>query len=158
MREALEAINIGRAGYAAIGLGIVEGALEAAVSHAARHSVFGRRLIEYQGVRWMLAEIRAEALALEALVDRLAAQADASGAVDPEGAAVAKVLAARLAGRAAWTAVQLMGGRGLQRWSRTERLQRDARVLDIGEGAREVLLDFIASRLEKALAPSPGAP
>ncbi len=152
LREALESINFGRAGYAAIGLGIVDGALEAAVGHASRHTIFGKRLLDYQGVKWMLAEIRSEALAVEALLERLASQAEASGRMDPEGAAAAKILAARLAQKAAWTAVQLMGGKGLQRWSWTERLQRDARVLDIGEGAREVLLDFIASRLEKALA------
>ncbi len=156
LREALESINFGRAGYAAIGLGIVDRALEAAVSHASHHTIFGKRLLDYQGVRWMLAEIRSEALAVEALLERLAAGAEASGRMDPEGAAAAKLLAARLAQRAAWTAVQLMGGRGLQRWSWTERLQRDARVLDIGEGAREVLLDFIASRLEKALARGTG--
>lgn len=156
LREALESINYGRAGYAAIGLGIVDGALEVAVEHASRHQVFGRRLLDYQGVRWMLAEIRAEALAVEALLERLAEAAEARGRMDPEGAAAAKVLAARLAQKAAWTATQLLGGRGLSRWSRTERMQRDARVLDIGEGAREVLLDFIASRLEKSLAQGKG--
>ncbi|GAB6148325.1 acyl-CoA dehydrogenase family protein [Stetteria hydrogenophila] len=150
LREALEVLNYGRAGYAAVGLGIADGALEAALSWASQRAVFGRRLLDYQGVRWMLAEVRAEALAVEALLERLAGTAEASGAVDPEGAAAVKLLAARLAQRAAWVAVQLMGGRGLERWSRVERLQRDARALDIGEGAREVLLDFIASRLERS--------
>ncbi|MEB2837329.1 MAG: acyl-CoA dehydrogenase [Desulfurococcales archaeon] len=148
LREALEAINVGRLGYAAIALGIVEGALEAALERMRSHRVFGKPLGEYQGPRWMVAEIAAEASALEALI-REAASAAEGCRVDPLRAAMAKVLGARLAQRASWVATQLMGGRGLARWSLTERLSRDSRALDIGEGAREVLLDFIASRLLK---------
>jgi alkylation response protein AidB-like acyl-CoA dehydrogenase len=150
LREALEGINLGRLGYAAIALGITEGALSIAVERMRTHKVFGKPLGEYQGVRWMVAEAAAEAAALASLVAGEARAAESRGRVDPERAAAAKVLGARLAQRAAWIATQLMGGRGLARWSTTERLSRDSRVLDIGEGAREVLLDFIASRLLKS--------
>jgi len=148
LREALEAINLGRLGYAAIGLGIAEGALEAAVRWSLEHKVFGKPLADYQGPRWMLAEVALEARALEALIREAASEAS-DCRVDPLKAAMAKVLGARLAQRASWIATQLMGGRGLSRWSLTERLSRDSRALDIGEGAREVLLDFIASRVLK---------
>ncbi|MEB3851850.1 MAG: acyl-CoA/acyl-ACP dehydrogenase [Desulfurococcales archaeon] len=151
LREALEGINLGRLGYAAIALGIAEGALSAALERMRTHRVFGRPLGEYQGVRWMVAETAAEASALAALVAHAARAAEgAGGRVDPLAAAEAKVLGARVAQRASWLATQLMGGRGLARWSLTERLSRDSRVLDIGEGAREVLLDFIGSRLLKS--------
>lgn len=149
LREALEIINTGRLGYAAIGLGIAEGALQAALEMMREHKIFGKPLSEYQGPRWMVAEIAAEAKALESMIREAAGKATEC-MVDPLIAAEAKILGARLAQRASWLATQLMGGRGLARWSLTERLSRDSRALDIGEGAREVLLDFISSRLLKA--------
>ena len=151
LREALAGINLGRLGYAAIALGIAEGALRIALERMRSHKVFGKPLGEFQGVRWMVAETASEASALAALLASEARAAESRGwRVDPSRAAMAKVLGARVAQRASWIATQLMGGRGLARWSATERLSRDSRVLDIGEGAREVLLDFIASRLLKA--------
>lgn len=151
LREALNGINMGRLGYAAIALGIIDASLEEIVRHASSKIVFGKRLIDYQGLRWRIAELAMEREALEALVYSTARAAEAEGRVDPLKAAVAKNLGASAAQKAAWTATQALGGRGLQRWSRMERLSRDARVLDIGEGSREVLLDFIASRIVKAL-------
>ncbi len=152
VRVALKSINVGRLGYAAIALGIADRALEITVDIASRKTVMGRKLIEYQGLRWRIAELKILSDALEALISR--ALTDGGGspdAVDPLLAAEAKILGATLAGKAAWIAVQVMGGRGLEMWGEAERMHRDARVLDIGEGAREVLLDFIASRAVKSI-------
>ncbi|MCE4622064.1 MAG: acyl-CoA dehydrogenase family protein, partial [Desulfurococcales archaeon] len=113
--------------------------------------IFGKKLIDYQGLRWRIAELFMEREALEALVYSTAEKAESEGKIDPLKAAVAKNLGASIAQRATWAATQALGGRGLKRWSRIERLSRDARVLDIGEGSREVLLDFIASRAIKGL-------
>ena len=153
VRVALRSINVGRLGYAAIALGMADRALEIAVDVASRKVVLGRPLIEYQGLRWMLAEVKMLADAVESLVAEAVREAgDDPLSVDPLRAAEAKVLGAELARRASWLAVQVMGGRGLEMWGEAERMHRDARVLDIGEGAREVLLDFIASRVVKSLA------
>jgi len=146
VREALRGINLGRLGYAAIALGIVDAALEIMVAAGQQKEIFGRKLIDYQGVRWRIAELYMESAALEALVEKTSAN------LDPVNAAAAKNLGAALAQKAAWAASQILGGRGLARWSRTERMMRDARTLDIGEGAREVLLDFIGSRTIKKVA------
>ena len=145
VREVLRYINVGRLGYASIALGIVDRALDLAVQVASGKTIFGRKLIDYQGLRWMIAGLEARARALEALVYK----ASSGEKVDPEEAAAAKVLAGELARDAAWLAIQVMGGRGLEMWGEAERMQRDARVVDIGEGAREVLLDFLASRAVK---------
>lgn len=151
LREALEAINAGRLGYAAIGLGIAEGALRETIRYTRERIVFGKPILEYQGPRWMLAEIYVDLKLLEAHVSKVISRAEEEGRVDPLDAAVAKIAAAKLAQRAAWTAVQLHGGIGLTRGSLTERLYRDSRVLDIGEGAREVILDFVAAMLQRTL-------
>ncbi len=148
LKTSLQAINVGRLGYASIALGIGETSLQAAIEAGAGKIVFGERLVDKQGPRWMLAESYVGLTTLHSLLS--AAIAGASGwKVDPEAAAVAKVYGASVARQAVWSSMQLLGGRGLARWSLTERLWRDVRVLDIGEGAREVLLDFIASRLVK---------
>lgn len=147
VRAVLMSINVGRLGYAAMALGMADRALELVVETASARSVFGRRLLEYQGLRWEIAWIYSELKSLEALVEKVVGGAGTDPyAVDPLAAAVAKVLAGRLASRSSWIAVQFMGGRGLEMWSEAERLYRDAKVIDIGEGAREVLLDFIAGR------------
>ena len=146
LKEALIGINLGRLGYAAIALGIVDTALRLIVDHGSSKIIFGKKLIEYQGIKWRIADLATRSKALEALVSNIATEADKSGLVDPYLAAIAKNLGASLAQEAAWIASQTLGGRGLARWSLTERMMRDSRVLDIGEGSREVLLDFIASR------------
>ncbi len=151
LKLALAGINLGRLGYAAIALGIVDSALRIITRHASSKVIFGKPLIEYQGVRWRIADLAMKRELLECLILETARNADESGRVDPFKAAVAKNFGASLAQEAAWTAVQVLGGRGLARWSHTERMMRDSRVLDIGEGSREVLLDFIASRTIKSL-------
>ena len=151
LKEALTGINMGRLGYAAIALGIIDASLEIIIEHASTKVIFGKKLIDYQGLRWRIAELFMEREALEALVYSTAEKAESEGKIDPLKAAVAKNLGASIAQRATWAATQALGGRGLKRWSRIERLSRDARVLDIGEGSREVLLDFIASRAIKGL-------
>jgi len=151
VKESLAGINVGRLGYAAIGLGIAEGALRVALREASSRVLFGSRLIDMQGPRWMLAEVYRKLVALESIISEAAREAGVSWRVDPVKAAIAKTLGADLAKEATWVAVQLQGGRGLSRWSDVERLARDARVLDIGEGSRETLMDFIASRMLKSL-------
>ena len=148
IREALEAVNYERLSYGAIGLGIKDGSFEEVGPRALSKKIFGVELGDYQGIRWSIADIEARARALEALLDSAAARADAQGYVDPYDAAVAKVLGAELSQRATWLAMQVMGGAGFSN-PRLERLARDARMLDIGAGAREVILDFIGEQAVK---------
>ncbi len=151
LREALQGINVGRLGYAAIALGMAESMIESAYRSASGKTVFGRGLLELQGPRWMLAEVYRRSILLEALIREAVSRARDGWIVDPLLAAAAKVEAGSLARDAVWTGIQLQGGRGLALGSTGERLWRDSRVLDIGEGSREVLMDFIWSRLHKTL-------
>ncbi len=151
IKEALRGINFGRLGYAAIGIGIAEGALMYAYRASSARVLFGSGLLEMQGPRWMLAEVYRKLVAVRALVREAVMEAGKGWNVDPVKASIAKLLGAELAREATWVAIQLQGGRGLSRWSDAERLWRDSRILDIGEGARETLMDFIASRLLKSM-------
>jgi len=146
IREALEAINYERLSYGYIGLGIMEGLLEEVGPRALSKRIFGVELGDYQGIRWMLAELEVKARLLESLMEMALSKAGAAGRVDPLDAAVAKVAGAELAQRVAWVAVQVMGGSGFARGTRVERLARDSRMLDIGAGAREILYDYLGER------------
>ncbi|MCE4627860.1 MAG: acyl-CoA/acyl-ACP dehydrogenase [Desulfurococcales archaeon] len=145
VREALRGINLGRLGYGAIALGIIDASLDIIVSTGREKVIFGRELLTYQGIKWTIADLHSRMRAIEALIESVVRGAENTWSIDPEIAAIVKVLGARAAQDAAWAATQILGGRGLARWSITDRLQRDARALDIGEGAREVLLDYISS-------------
>ncbi|MGC9210341.1 MAG: acyl-CoA dehydrogenase family protein [Acidilobus sp.] len=151
IREALETINYERLSYGAIGLGIKDGAFEEVGPRALTKRIFGVELGDYQGIRWSFADVEARARALESLIELASAKAESKGSVDPYDAAVAKLLGAEIAQRSTWLAIQVMGGAGFSRGSRLERLARDARMLDIGAGAREVILDFVGEQVIKRL-------
>ncbi|MET1101575.1 MAG: acyl-CoA dehydrogenase family protein [Pyrodictiaceae archaeon] len=144
---ALELINYGRLAYAAMGIGASRGLLRATLRHASAHKLFGQNLIEFQGPRWMLATIYSRTSILEEALRRVAER----GSPDPLLAAMLKVEASRLAMEAAHIALQLHGGRGLEAHSLTERMLRDTTALAIGEGANEVLLDYISRIMMKRL-------
>ncbi len=149
IREALRGINLGRAGYGMIALGIADRALEVIRDAASNKIIFGRPLMEYQGVKWTAAELEINRRMLESLLDKIKKSVSTNGEPDPMLAAIAKVAGASLAQKASWAASQILGGRGVSRGAETERMMRDSRILDIGEGAREVLLDFIGGRVLK---------
>ncbi len=128
---------------AAIGAATAEVCYAEAVAHARRRETFGRPLIGRQAIRHKLADMATETLAAKTLVYRTVARAIA-GDCAPAEAAIAKNVAARAAQQVAWEAVQVLGGMGYMRESVAERLSRDARLLDIGGGAREIMKELIA--------------
>ncbi len=149
LKEALQGINLGRLGYGAIALGIADAALSLVVSTGSSKIIFDRPLIDYQGIKWRIASIYSKITMLESLIADVVSNAGESWVINPTKAAIVKNEGAKLAQDAAWLAVQILGGRGLEVGNKAERMQRDARALDIGEGAREVLYDFIASKAIK---------
>lgn len=142
MGDVLQAINLGRIGYGIMALGISRGAMDQAIK-STNKQIFGGKLSEFQSVKWMFAEIEMKRRLLEALVNSAIEQIENGKIPDAVDVSVIKASSGELAQRAAWIATQLSGGKGLVSAGITDRLARDARVLDIGEGSREVLLDFI---------------
>ena len=149
VKEALKGINLGRLGYGAIALGIIDKSLDIIINTSKNKIIFGNQLITYQGIKWRISKIFINLILIESIINKIIQDSSGTWTIDPEKAAITKVYSAKAAQHAAWTASQILGGRGLARWSLTDRLQRDARALDIGEGAREILLDYIASQAIK---------
>jgi alkylation response protein AidB-like acyl-CoA dehydrogenase len=159
--DAMRVLEGGRISIAAVSLGLAQAALDAATGYAARREQFGRPIAEFQAIQWMLADTATELAAARLLTLQAAAAEDASSSSDASGAAVlprsrtqaasmAKLFASEMATRAASRALQIHGGYGYLRGDyAVERILRDARFFEIGEGTSEIQRMIIARELLK---------
>lgn len=146
-RIALGALDGGRLGVAASAVGLGQAALDAAVAFAKERRQFGRRIIEFQGLRWMLADMALQVEAARRLVREVARLRDAGGSTTM-GAAMSKLFATDMAMRVTTDAVQVHGGYGYMRDYPVERYMREAKVLQIVEGTNQIQRMVIARQLD----------
>jgi short/branched chain acyl-CoA dehydrogenase len=146
LHQCLEALDGGRIGVAAMGVGLANGALHEALEYARERRAFGRPVSSFGTIRAKLAEVATEVEAARLLTHRAALLKDA-GRPYTLAAAQAKLKASRLAVRAADAAVQIHGGAGYMEEYPVCRFYRDAKVLTIAEGTDEVLEQVIARGL-----------
>jgi alkylation response protein AidB-like acyl-CoA dehydrogenase len=136
-RIALSALDAGRLGIAACATGVAQAALDCAVAYAAQRTQFGRAVIDFQGLQFMLADMATGVAAARALYLSAARRKDA-GQPYGQQAAMAKLLASDTAMRVTTDAVQVLGGYGYVEDFPAERLMREAKVLQIVEGTNQV--------------------
>ncbi|WP_433191136.1 acyl-CoA dehydrogenase family protein [Actinoallomurus sp. CA-150999] len=134
---ALSALDGGRLGIAACAVGVAQAALDTAVSYARERRQFGQRIADFQGLRFMLADMATGVAAARALYLAAARRRDAGRPYGPE-AAMAKLFATDTAMRVATDAVQVLGGYGYVTDFPAERFLREAKVLQIVEGTNQV--------------------
>jgi butyryl-CoA dehydrogenase len=147
LKIALEALDGGRVGIAAQGVGIAQGALEAAVRYAKQRSAFGKKIAELQAIQWMIADMQTEIEAARGLMMRAAWMRDAHASKPGPAASRAKLYASEMVNRVVYKAVQVHGSVGYSRETDVERYYRDARVLTIYEGTSEIQRTVIARDL-----------
>jgi alkylation response protein AidB-like acyl-CoA dehydrogenase len=147
-KVAMNALNGGRITIAACALGVARGALEVATAHAKEREQFGKKLHEFQGVSFLLADMKAQYDASELLVRKAAALKDAGMSFGTE-ASVAKLYATDAAMRITTDAVQILGGSGYTREFPVERYMREAKVLQIVEGTNQVQRMIIGRALTR---------
>jgi acyl-CoA dehydrogenase len=134
----LAALNKSRPSVAAHALGIARAAFEDAVGYINERRQSGRRIIEFQGIQFMLADLATDLAMCEAWLWHVAALVD-SGVPDIAiEASMLKMRASDLAMRIATEAVQLYGGYGYIKDYRVERLLRDAKITQIWEGTNQI--------------------
>jgi alkylation response protein AidB-like acyl-CoA dehydrogenase len=143
---ALAALDAGRLGIAACATGVAQAALDCAVSYAAGRSQFGRPVIQFQGLQFMLADMATGVAAARALYLSAARRKDA-GLPYGQQAAMAKLLATDTAMRVTTDAVQVLGGYGYVEDFPAERLMREAKVLQIVEGTNQIQRMVIGRQL-----------
>jgi len=136
----------GRIGIGALAIGLGRAALETATSYAKERRQFGRAIVEFEMTQWKIARARAELDAARLLVHRAAALADRRAPFSI-AASKAKLYATEAASRAADASLQILGGYGYLRDYPVERIVRDARLMEIGEGTSEVQRIVIAKDL-----------
>ncbi len=150
--QAMEVLECGRIGLAAMALGIGRACLESSIAYAKRREAFGHPIGDFQGIQWMLADMATELDAARLLIYRAARLKDMGKSFGRE-AAMAKLYAAEAAMRAALKAVQIHGGHGYTRAFPVERYLREAKLCEIGEGTSEIQRMVIARDLLKEFEP-----
>jgi alkylation response protein AidB-like acyl-CoA dehydrogenase len=143
---AMQSLNAMRPIVAARGIGLAEGALMYAVAYVKEREAFGKKVADFQGIRWEIAKLATEIEAARLLTYRGAWLAD-QGKFDKEYVpmlSMAKYYASEVAVKASGLAVQLLGAAGYMQDHPVEQFYRDAKQLTIVEGTSQIQLDLIS--------------
>jgi alkylation response protein AidB-like acyl-CoA dehydrogenase len=146
----MKTLDAGRIGIASLSLGVAQGAFEEALKYTSERKQFGKAIVQFQGVHFPLADMATELEAGRHLVYHAAWLAQ-NGRPYSKEAAMAKLFTSELAMRATIKAIQLHGGYGYTKDYPVERMMRDAKIGEIGEGTSEVQRMVIARHLVKGL-------
>ena len=145
----MEAFNKSRPLIGARGVGLSQGAIDQASAFIQDRVAFGQKISDFQGIRWMLADMAIQTEAARNLVYKAAAMVDAgvSGKELAPIAAMSKCFATDTAMKVATDAVQLFGAAGISNEYPINRYFRDAKVLQIIEGTNQIQRNIIANHL-----------
>ncbi|ANE43511.1 acyl-CoA dehydrogenase [Deinococcus puniceus] len=147
---ALASLDAGRIGIAMQALGIARSALEHAARYALEREQFGKRISEFEGVSFKIAQMAAHTEAARMMALKAAWLKDAGQPYGKE-ASIAKLLASDAAVNCSRDAIQIFGGNGYSRDYPVERLYRDAKVTEIYEGTSEIQQLVISRAVFKEL-------
>jgi butyryl-CoA dehydrogenase len=142
----LKTLDSGRIGVGALSIGLAQGALDESVAYTSTRKQFEKPIAAFQGVHFQLADMATEIQAARHLVYH-AAWLYGQGKPHKQEAAMAKLFASEVCMRVTTRAVQLHGGYGYTTDYPVERMMRDAKVGEIGEGTSEIQRMVIARQL-----------
>ncbi|MFO7164332.1 MAG: acyl-CoA dehydrogenase family protein [Mycolicibacterium hassiacum] len=146
LQIAFSALDSGRLGIAAVATGLAQAALDEAVRYANERTTFGRKIIDHQGLGFLLADMAAAVASARATYLDAARRRDAGRAYS-QHASVAKMVATDAAMKVTTDAVQVFGGVGYTRDYRVERYMREAKIMQIFEGTNQIQRLVIARGL-----------
>ena len=144
---AMATLDRSRLGIAAQAVGIAQGALDAAVAYAADRTQFGERVVDFQGIQWMLADMATQTEAARQLTYAAAARVDAEAHDLPYWTSSAKLVAGDTAMKVTTDAVQVLGGYGYITEYPVERMMRDAKITQLYEGTQQIQRLIVARQL-----------
>jgi alkylation response protein AidB-like acyl-CoA dehydrogenase len=148
LQIAFSALDSGRLGIAAVAVGLAQAALDAAVAYSQERTTFGRKIIDHQGLAFVLADMAAAVDAARATYLDAARRRDAGMAYSRQ-ASVAKLTATDAAMKVTTDAVQVFGGAGYTRDYRVERYMREAKIMQIFEGTNQIQRLVISRHLAR---------
>ncbi len=149
---AMKTLDKSRTGVGAQGVGVAQGAFEAAADFAKERHQFGVPIISIQAVQHMLADMATQIEAARALVYAVAKFIDTGSKDVAKESAMAKLFATDVAMKVTVDAVQVMGGSGYMREYPVEKMMRDAKILQIYEGTNQIQRNVIGQALIKETA------
>ena len=145
---AFAALDSGRLGIAAVAVGLAQGALDDAVAYAKERETFGKRIIDHQGLGFVLADMAAAVGSARATYLDAARRRDAGRPYSSQ-ASIAKLVATDAAMKVTTDAVQVLGGYGYTRDFPLERYMREAKIMQIFEGTNQIQRLVIARHLAR---------
>jgi alkylation response protein AidB-like acyl-CoA dehydrogenase len=145
---AMKTLDGGRIGIAAQALGIAQGSLEASIGYAKERKAFEKPIAEFQAIQFKIADMATDIEASRMLTLQAAALKDEEKPYG-QAAAMAKLMASRVAVQCALEAIQIHGGYGYVQEYQVERFLRDAKITEIYEGTSEIQRIVIARSLLK---------
>ena len=148
LQIAFSALDSGRLGIAAVATGLAQAALDEAVDYSHERKAFGRRIIDHQGLAFVLADMAAAVDSARATYLDAARRRDA-GMDYSRQASVAKLVATDAAMKVTTDAVQVFGGAGYTRDYRVERYMREAKIMQIFEGTNQIQRLVISRHLAR---------
>ncbi len=143
---AMASLDGGRIGIASQSVGLGQACLDAAVNYAKERVQFNKPISQFQGIRWMIADMATQIEAARLLTFNAAAMKDREENFSA-AASMAKVFASEMANKVAYQALQIHGGYGYIKEFPVERFYRDARVLTIYEGTSEIQRIVVANHV-----------
>ncbi|MGY1811204.1 acyl-CoA dehydrogenase family protein [Blastococcus sp. SYSU D00820] len=152
---ALAALDSGRLGVSAVAVGLAQSALDVAVAYAREREAFGKRIVDHQGVAFLLADMAAAVESARATYLVAARRKDA-GKPYARQASIAKLVATDAAMKVTTDAVQVLGGAGYTRDHPAERYMREAKVMQIFEGTNQIQRMVIGRHLAAGPVPAAG--
>jgi alkylation response protein AidB-like acyl-CoA dehydrogenase len=144
---AMATLDRSRLSVAAQAVGIAQGALDFAVGYAAQREQFGERIVDLQGIQFMLADMASGIEAARQLTYAAAAAVDANAPDLAYWTSSAKLIAGDMAMRVTTDAVQVLGGYGYVSEYPVERMMRDAKITQLYEGTQQVQRMIVARQL-----------
>ncbi|MCL4511546.1 MAG: acyl-CoA dehydrogenase [Bacteroidetes bacterium] len=145
-KQALQILDAGRIGIAALAVGVAQGALDASVKYARERVQFGKPIAEFQAIQWKISEMATKTNAARMLTYKAAYLKD-HGKDITLAAATAKYFASEAAVKCTEEAIQIHGGYGFIKDFPVEKFYRDVKLLTIGEGTSEVQKMVIARKI-----------
>jgi alkylation response protein AidB-like acyl-CoA dehydrogenase len=146
--DAMKVLDGGRISIAALGLGMAQGAYDAALKYSKERKQFGKPISEFQAIAFKLADVATQIDAARLLTMRAASMKDAGMKTTLESS-MAKLYTSEVAVRAAEEGVQIHGGYGFIKDYPAEKYYRDVKLCTIGEGTSEIQRLVIARQLLK---------
>jgi len=146
---AMKTLDKSRTGVGAQGVGVAQGAFEAAANYAKERHQFGQPVISIQAIQHILADMATQIEAARALVYSVAKYIDSEAKDISKESAMAKLFATDVAMKVTIDAVQVMGGAGYMREYPVEKMMRDAKILQIYEGTNQIQRNVIGQALIK---------